>query len=299
MVALGKMNKAQMIARIQELEAFKETAIKDVLDTKEEYHEVIKNLKEKISNYEGCIPEWVGKADPDDIEEVVGAFAEKTNELEDEVNDREKEISEQNHDLSDLRARVKDLQADNKKLEDGRCADNAENEEREEKLKEEKKRFRQDWIDMTEEAGRLDRENKKLKKENEELKEEKQREKEKVAVFHEWLSGDQEEFKDWLGMEDSGPYARDGFYWDYVSDPINPDIHRLTLVKEKTAIDYWKECDGDEEDAPKALLNAIAEKCGLKTIDFEGARCGVPDHEAIASEMAELWDKICDEMEER
>lgn len=130
-----------------------------------------------------------------------------------------------------------------------------------------------------------------LKKEVEKLKEEKHMERQKVAVFHEWLTGDQEHFKDWLA--EAGPYAPDGFYWDYVKDPINPDINRLTLVKEKSAIDYWKSCDGDEEDAPEALLNAIAEKCGLRPIDFEGDGC------ESASALGGLWDKIMDVMEER
>ena len=102
------------------------------------------------------------------------------------------------------------------------------------------------------------------------------------TVFADFLSEENEEI-----YEGGDCHILEGFHWELVKDGETNEEH-LQLVKNKVSqIKKWEE-SGDAN--PQLLLNAIAEKLGLKPIDW--------GQEGADEQSYELWDKIADTMNE-
>lgn len=140
--------------------------------------------------------------------------------------------------------------------------------------------------------------NNKFREENKKLKEEKMILQYKVELFEKHTTEPRTMiyptvFADFLSEENEQIYEGgdchilEGFHWEMVKDGETNEEH-LQLVKNKVSqIKKWEE-SGDAN--PQLLLNAIAEKLGLKPIDW--------GQEGADEQSYELWDKIADTMNE-
>ena len=294
MVAVGKMNKAQLIARVQELEAWKETAIKDVLDQREEFSEVIKNLKEENKKLE--------EEKQTDLDIIENYFANENlrettwkewNNMEEEV----KKLGEKDHQEYSVRrdadikevCGVEDFFEFEEKWQELQAKELA----RDEEIIDLEQRNKHAIFRHNEMVKEMDSWKQKFLDAGTQLRDANF----KIEVLEEYsFDGGVDSFRDFVDntngfIEEDENHILEGFHWEIVQDAETNEPH-LGLIKNKVSqIQKWEELQESGDADPEYLINAIAEKYGLKPIEWGKPGC--------YNESAELWDKIMDEAEDR
>jgi len=133
-------------------------------------------------------------------------------------------------------------------------------------------------------------------------------EKQKVRIYHEWAFNDDNFAVDTLDLTEEDDLSnankwlfteidknhsayREGYHWEFVHNHPYGDYELQHIKNKETYTDKWIKLQESGDADPEYLLNAIAEKFGLTPIEWGKPGC--------FAKSGELWDKIMDEAQDR
>jgi DNA repair exonuclease SbcCD ATPase subunit len=320
MVAIGKMNKTELIARVQELEkqieGWQEVGAQygDAFETPQDIVYLIENTKAQVSDEiikdyfaneklrETSWKEW--KNMEEEVKFQIGEYEKRLEDAEHEAKAWEDSNNEKVEEIKELKKENEELEEDvyDPSGSGEKCVDilNTYREEMEKieeySVKKLEKRL-EDITDILPELVGLEGKFNDQQKHIGNLKKFLEEEKEKVSVFETYMNSDDgsdsimtliNNFNEWV----TNVEVKKGknFHFQLEEDAETGEFVLKVLKDIPAKIEMWERVMESGDGDPELLLDAIAEKLNLTPIEWGKAGCG--------QKAAELWDKVIDTMEE-
>ena len=297
MVCIAKMNKTELIARVQELEkqieGWQEIGAQygDAFETPQDIVFLIENIKQENEKKNGELEKRL-----EDAEQQAEAWEDSHNDMEQNLKGmtiQKQEAEQREYILQEEKDQLeaKELARDEEIIEDYFAN---------EKLRETSWK---EWNDLEQRNKHAIARHNEMVKEMDSWKQKfldagtQLRDANfKIEVFENYTAECDNDFDNFIEeangkiQEDGELNILDGFHWEIVRDGETNEPH-LQLVKNMVSqIKKWENVMESGDAEPELLLDAIAEKLNLTPIEWGKAGCG--------QKAAELWDKVIDTMED-